>query len=108
MAVGGMNVPNDQEYLDVCGNVENWCIAMGGDSHGRNICDAIFSMIGYDRYKEGVRLANPCNFARGGKIAMSYIGDDIFSDLGDVQRLSLSWNSVVMILIWRTAGHGQL
>ena len=51
---------------------------MGGDSHGRNICDAIISMLGYNRYNEGVRLANPCNFAVGGKRAMSYMGDAMF------------------------------
>ena len=102
MAEGGNNQPNDQLYQDLCDNVDQWVIAMGGDSHGRNICDAMFTMLGYDRYDEGVRLAHPCNFAVGGRRAMSYMGDPMFlrlrGSLAPIIVLELGGNDLDMEL----------
>ena len=61
----------DQRYLDLCENGANWRIALGGDSYGRNVCDARANLIGHGTYEGGVRLAQPYNFAQGGKRAMS-------------------------------------
>ena len=104
----------DQRYLDLCENVANWWIALGGDSHGRNMCDAMADLIGDGSYEGGVRLARDYNFADGGRRAMSFFGDPMFYQLrrcsAPIVLLHLGGNDLDMETNrhWRSVVHDLL
>ena len=71
----------DRGYNALCENNRHWRLALGGDSHGRNICDAMQRIIGYEPFEGGVRLNCRHNFAQGGLQVMNYEGSDLFNTL---------------------------
>ena len=91
----------DGGYLALCDNGANWTISIGGDSHGRNFANAMVDLIGYSRYEGGVRLASNFNFASGGKRAMEFHGDPLFSNLrmcsAQIVLLHLGGNDLDMV-----------
>ena len=72
---------NDRGYTALCGDKNNWRLAIGGDSHARNIKDKMYDIMGYDSYKDGVRFSIRFNFAQGGMRAMEYERSQLFNQL---------------------------
>ena len=74
-------VQDDATYNTLCDNASHWTVAIGGDSHGREIADQMYGLIGRNRYEGGVRLSSRFNFCRGGMILMNFQRDGLFSNL---------------------------
>ena len=93
----------DQQYTDLCGAESiHWRLAIGGDSHARNISRKMRSIMGYGSYKGGVRLnIGFDNFAQGGLLAMEYERSDLFHQLREcsarIVLLHMGGNDLDMI-----------
>ena len=105
----------EERYSELCGNGADWVLALGGDSHGRNLLASMVGIIGYGRFAGGVRLANVYNFADAGRCAINFQGDPLFNMLRtcpapiallhlggndlDMQNNNRPWRSVVRDLL---------
>ena len=73
---------SDRGYSDLCQDTRHWRLAIGGDSHARNISNKMRSIMGYGSYEGGVRLnIGYDQFALGGMRAMEYKRHPLFHQL---------------------------
>ena len=73
---------SDRAYVDLCQDTRHWRLAIGGDSHARNISNKMRSIMGYGSFQGGVRLnIGYDQFALGGMRAMEYIRHPLFNQL---------------------------
>lgn len=70
-------VSSDQAYNRVCANLAHARLAIGGDSHAREVARALVGRIS----EGGIRLADSYDFSRGGMTLQRYRQSDLFHDL---------------------------
>ena len=92
---------NDEGYTALCTDSNNWRLAIGGDSHARNIKDKMYDIMGYGSFENGVRLSIRYHFAQGGMRAMEYERSELFNQLrscsASIVLLHMGGNDLDMI-----------